>query len=62
MLCVDINNFNYDYVVLCEAIKNSIILYNNFYKLLYSNQDITFNGIYILFHLNYNNKIGRAHV
>ena len=57
MLCVDINNVNYKYLVLCEAIKNTINLYNNFYKLLYSNEHITFNGIYILFHLNYNHII-----
>ena len=54
MLSIDLQYFDYKHIILCEAIKNSIILYNNFYKLLYSNELLTFNGIFILFELNYN--------
>tara|TARA_B100000035_G_scaffold312078_1_gene322827 strand:- start:15383 stop:15874 length:492 start_codon:yes stop_codon:yes gene_type:complete len=54
MLSISLEDFDYKHVILCEAIKNSIILYNNFYKLLYSNEFVTFNGIFILFNLNYN--------
>ena len=57
MLSINLQNFDYKHIVLCEAIKNSIILYNNFYKLLYSNKFVTFNGIYILLQLNYSHII-----
>ena len=57
MLTIQLDEFDYKHIILCEAIKNSIILYNNFYKLLYSNELITFNGIYILFNLNYTHII-----
>lgn len=53
MLSIDLQDFDLKHIILCEAIKNSIILYNNFYKLLYSNEYVTFNGIYILLNLNY---------
>ena len=54
MLSINLQEFDYKHIIICEAIKNSIILYNNFYKLLYSNEFVTFNGIFILFHFNYN--------
>ena len=57
MLTINIEDFDYSHIILCEAIKNSIILYNNFYKLLYSNEIVTFNGIYILINLNYSHII-----
>jgi hypothetical protein len=36
----------------CEPIKNNIIHDGNFIRILYSNQNIAFNGIYLLVELN----------
>ena len=54
MITETIDSFNLNYITICDAIKNSFVIYNNFYKLLYSNKYLTFNGIFILFKLNYN--------
>ena len=53
MITESIYSFNTNYVTICDAIKNSFVIYNNFYKLLYSNNYLTFNGVFILFKLNY---------
>lgn len=54
MITETIESLNLNYITICDAIKNSFVIYNNFYKLLYSNNYLTFNGIFILFKLNYN--------
>ncbi len=54
MITETIDSFNFNYITICDAIKNSIVIYNNFYKLLYSNNYLTFNGVFIFFNLNYN--------
>ena len=53
MITESIDSFNSNYVTVCDAIKNSFVIYNNFYKLLYSNNYLTFNGVFILLKLNY---------
>lgn len=57
MLSINLEQFDYEHIIICEAIKNSIILYNNFYKLLYSNEFVTFNGIYLLLNFKYTHII-----
>lgn len=57
MLSINLQQFDYEHIIICEAIKNSIILYNNFYKLLYSNEFVTFNGIYLLLNFKYTHII-----
>ena len=52
MISENINHFNKDNIVVCDPIKNSIIQYSNFYKLIYTNELLALNGIYILFELN----------
>ena len=57
MFSDNIENFNINNVIISDAIKNSMIEQSLFYKLLYSNDFITFNGIYLYFQLeniNYN--------
>tara|TARA_B100000497_G_scaffold128015_2_gene172523 strand:+ start:2530 stop:3051 length:522 start_codon:yes stop_codon:yes gene_type:complete len=53
MITESLYSFNSNYVTICDAIKNSFVIYNNFYKLLYSNNYLTFNGVFIFFNLNY---------
>tara|TARA_Y100000768_G_scaffold388333_1_gene383624 strand:- start:2259 stop:2750 length:492 start_codon:yes stop_codon:yes gene_type:complete len=52
MISEYINNIDKNNIVVCDPIKNSIIQYSSFYKLIYTNEIITMNGIYILFDLN----------
>ena len=52
MISENINHLNKDNIVVCDPIKNSIIQYSNFYKLIYTNELLALNGIYILFELN----------
>ena len=52
MFAYKINEINKNNILLCDPIKNSLLQDSNFYKLLYSNQDVTINGIFILFELN----------
>ena len=56
MLADDIDNINYNNVIICDPIKNSVIQHSNFYKVIYSNKYISFNGLYILFKLEKNNS------
>jgi hypothetical protein len=48
MIAENINNFNYNNIIINEPVKNSIIIQSNFYKINYSNKYTTFNGIFIL--------------
>ena len=52
MISEDINNIDINNIIINEPIKNSILQYSNFYKLSYSNDIITFNGIFINVNLN----------
>jgi hypothetical protein len=51
MFAENIENFNNNNVILMYAIKNSMIEHSLFYKFLYSNDFITFNGIFLHFQL-----------
>lgn len=52
MICEDLNSFNYDNIVINDPIKNSVIQYNYFYKLLYSTNITIYSSIFIIFELN----------
>ena len=59
MLAEYIENIERKYIILNDPIKNSVLQHSNFYKLSYSNDIISFNGIYIIINLkniNYNEK------
>tara|TARA_Y100000389_G_scaffold59393_1_gene55442 strand:- start:1772 stop:2269 length:498 start_codon:yes stop_codon:yes gene_type:complete len=59
MLAEYIDNINRKHIILNDPIKNSVLQHSNFYKLSYSNEIISFNGIYIIINLkniNYNEK------
>ena len=47
----DLDNIDENSIIVCDPIKNSIIQHSNFYKTLYSNELISFNGIYVKFNL-----------
>ena len=47
----DLDNIDENSIIVCDPIKNSIIQHSNFYKTLYSNDLISFNGIYVKFNL-----------
>lgn len=58
MLAENIDNINEKYIIINDAIKNSVLQHSNFYKLSYSNDIISFNGIFVLVNINkilYNN-------
>lgn len=46
-----IEQYNNEHIFFCEPIKNNIMNEGNFVRILYSNNRITFNGIYILINL-----------
>ena len=48
MIAEDLLNLNTNNIIINEPIKNSLIQYNYFYKLSYSNEFIIFNNIYCL--------------
>ena len=52
MLAEQLDSIDYNNIILCEPTKNSIIQHSNFYKILYSNKYLSFNGIYGIFKLN----------
>jgi hypothetical protein len=52
MLAEDIYNIDFNNIIICDPIKNSIINQSIFYKLLYSNENSCFNGVFGLFKLN----------
>ena len=51
MISEEINNINENYIILCDPIKNSIIQHSYFYKLIYSNDTCSMNGLFILFNI-----------
>ena len=52
MFAEDIYNIDFNNIIICDPIKNSIINQSIFYKLLYSNENACFNGVFGLFKLN----------
>lgn len=49
----NLDQYNEDCVYFCDAIKNNIMNYGNFIRIIYSNSLFTLNGIYLLIHINY---------
>ena len=47
-ICENINSFNINYIFYLDPIKNTVIENSNFIRILYSNDILTLNGIYIL--------------
>ena len=47
-----IDQYDNNSVILCDPIKNNIMSEGNFIRILYSTQNITLNGIYIIITLN----------
>ena len=59
MIAENIDNINNKYIIINDAIKNSVLQHSNFYKLSYSNDIISLNGIFVLVNINkilYNNN------
>ena len=47
-----IDQYNNNCILLCDPIKNNIMNEGNFIRIIYSNQNITLNGIYLIITLN----------
>jgi hypothetical protein len=52
MICENIEDLNYEYIIINEPIKNSAVQYNYFYKLLYSTPIVSLTSIFVIFELN----------
>lgn len=52
MFAEDLENIDYNNIIICDPIKNSIIDCSSFYKIIYSNSFISYNGVFILFKVN----------
>ena len=52
MICESLKTFDYDAIIINEPIKNSVLQYNYFYKLLYSTPIVVLTSIFLLFELN----------
>jgi len=51
MICEPLESINYEAIILNEAVKNSVIQYNNFYKLVYSTHILVLSSIFTIFEL-----------
>ena len=51
LIAENINNIDYNNIIITHSIKNNIQKNNIFYKILYSNDFVTLNGIYSYFKL-----------
>jgi hypothetical protein len=51
-LVKNLNQYNDNHVFFCDSIKNNIMNDGNFIRILYSTENITLNGIYLLIKLN----------
>ena len=47
-----LEQYNNNYIFLCEPIKNNIMNEGNFIRILYSTENVIFNGIYLLLSFN----------
>ena len=52
MIAENVEDINLNHIIICDPIKNSVMQYSNFYKIVYSNELLSLNGLYILFNLN----------
>ena len=52
MISENLQDLNYESIILNEPIKNSAVQYNYFYKLLYSTHIVSLTSIFLLFELN----------
>jgi hypothetical protein len=52
MISENLQDLNYECIILNEPIKNSAVQYNYFYKLLYSTHIVSLTSIFLLFELN----------
>ena len=52
MICENLKTIDYDAIIINEPIKNSVLQYNYFYKLLYSTPIVVLTSIFVLFELN----------
>lgn len=51
MISENINCINKQSIIVCDPIKNSVLQYSNFYKIIYSNDKISLNGLFVYFEL-----------
>ena len=51
MICENLKSFDYNAIIINEPIKNSVLQYNYFYKLLYSTNIVVLTSIFVLFEL-----------
>jgi len=51
MIAENINDLDSNSIIICDPIKNSVMQYSNFYKIVFSNKLISLNGLYIVFDL-----------
>ncbi|AET73128.1 hypothetical protein PGAG_00239 [Phaeocystis globosa virus 12T] len=51
MIAENINDIDTNSIIVCDPIKNSVMQYSNFYKIVYSNDLISLNGLYLIFDL-----------
>ena len=49
---MSLKQFNEEFIILSDKIKNNIMNNSDFYRIYYSSPDITFNGIFLDFELN----------
>ena len=52
MICENLKTIDYDAIIINEPIKNSVLQYNYFYKLLYSTPIVVLTSIFVLFEVN----------
>ena len=52
MFAEDLENIDYNNIIICDPIKNSIIDYSSFYKIIYSNSYTSYNGLFTIFKVN----------
>jgi len=57
MFAEDLENIDYNNIIICDPIKNSIIDYSSFYKIIYSNSYVSYNGVFTIFRVNNVTKI-----
>jgi|UniRef100_A0A6C0DWV2 hypothetical protein len=51
MICQPLEGINYESIILNEAVKNSVLQYNYFYKLIYSTDILVLTSIFAIFEL-----------
>ena len=49
MICEPLECINYESIIINEPVKNSVLQYNNFYKLIYSNDIVVLTSIFTIF-------------